>query len=444
VKLEQISEKYKGVFTDVQSRILSYDGLNKIMKGSNSEAKKLSNWFENFRNHISPDVVRIFRREWNSQIRFTAKLAASGETLGPTALTYLNRGEWLDLEVLKFYTHRQIEKFGLEDVVCYLAVDNDKMALNYVGGEMLTEGDMIASPDRKISTVQYCVCAMNLGEFHFVSLFASRQERKLYINDPSRLYSIHNIDIEENLLKVFFDAWKVKLKIVRDTKRNFQNDDVNCGVYSAEYNEQVLNAIKVCRDQRDQFRMPELLSVDANLMSAGVYRWRMAEFILHDNVGLPLSDYCYLLNYHMVGYSRSDLEKLVFKNGEETVVCTTCTRSYRKSEREVFVAEHNQSKIPKELHFVKNYTSGDYCAFCRSSDNLETRQYRKTTECQDGRQVGEIPKKMDPESPKLLTTPKREVSDDIELSKASSYEYLSEVSAESANTSIITASSSSA
>ena len=114
--------------------------------------------------------MRIFRREWNSQIRFTAKLAASGETLGPTALTYLNRGEWLDLEVLKFYTHRQIEKFGLEDVVCYLAVDNDKMALNYVGGEMLTQGDMIASPDRKISTVQYCVCAMNLGEFHFVSL----------------------------------------------------------------------------------------------------------------------------------------------------------------------------------------------------------------------------------------------------------------------------------
>ena len=108
----------------------------------------------------------------------TAKLMVSGQRLRPSDLLFLGNKEWLLHEILKFYTHRQIEMYGLESEVCYFAIDNAGLVESYeIEENKFVTDDLVASPDKKFSRdFQYCVCAFLIlipgshKGFHFVSI----------------------------------------------------------------------------------------------------------------------------------------------------------------------------------------------------------------------------------------------------------------------------------
>lgn len=415
VKENQISEEQKGVFKDVQNRILSYDKLNEIINGKNSKARELRDWVKTYEGSLSDDVRRIFTRSgWDSSVRFTAKLMASGQSVEPTDLLSLSDKSWLTLEVLRYYTHRQIERFGLQGQVCYFAMDCSELVKNYQNLEIF-QGSLVASPDKRLSKAQYCLCAFNLMRtghegFHFVSLFASKPHGTIYITDPS---TTNDTAEDAKIVQILQQAWGVEMKVVRETEKNHQQDGYNCGVYSAEYNEQILNAVKISKGDPNMFHMPDKLRVDVNLMSSGVYRWRMAEFMLHGDIGLPMDEYCYLVNHNRIDYTRKDLKEFRFNNGDEIVVCGTCRRAYRCSEREELLDNLNFKNLSKRLKFLQNYITGDYCVFCRSSENLERKTFVKKikeyTSISQVREIPEVPGKIELESPKMLSPDKREL-----------------------------------
>lgn len=107
------------------------------------------------------------------------KLARSGQFLTTDHFSSLKDTEWLALELAKFYTYRQIEKFDLQDQVCYCTFDNDAYYLpvkddvdyDELPKTKYANEEDYNSPEKKLKNgINYCICVCNIDRSHFVSL----------------------------------------------------------------------------------------------------------------------------------------------------------------------------------------------------------------------------------------------------------------------------------
>jgi len=419
VKPSEISPKHKSVFIDVESRIDRGD-LQNILSSSWESVLGKFEWETHFREHLSPDVRRFFCQSgWEENFTPTVKLMDSGQVLLAYDLASLRGDEWLTEKLLEFYTYRQIEKFGLQQTVRYCTINSASLVQNISKSGMDVKSkfaeDAINSPEKKLPEADYCICVYNVND-HYASLFASKKRKKIYISDSRSVEWINEDKIFKEIKEAFSIVWNVDMEIEKVVERDLQVDNNNCGVFAAEFNEQILRAIRLSLDASREFEWPGL-RVDIKLMARGVYRWKMAEYILHENIGLPLSNYSSLHTTHsyIVYFKKDDLKKLMFEGQEEKVVCSTCKRAYRPDDRTEFrkgfkLKDIENEDTRKKLEYVNNLLGEEeYCFFCRSTENLTVQRHSGGFTVPKSRQVEKLPNNpIDKEFPKRLTPKKKE------------------------------------
>ena len=102
------------------------------------------------------------------------KLTSSGQYLLAHDLFSLSNYGLLTNDLLKFYTYRQIEKFGLQNEVCYFTFDSFKLISDAAGskGDFLDQFAKggVNSTEINLPNMKYCICVYNNNNGHFGSL----------------------------------------------------------------------------------------------------------------------------------------------------------------------------------------------------------------------------------------------------------------------------------
>lgn len=144
---------------------------------------------------------------------------------------------------------------------------------------------------------KYVVGGFLINSNHWISIVACKDEGTIYITDPfsSSTPTSEKIFKKIEALLAFFNHGVIfhwNITAVSSLTSTTQTDGVNCGIYVIEMQEQVLKQIKELQNLNRPFRPPQLININQRHMRTGLYRWKIAEIIMHRNMRKDKSEVC--------------------------------------------------------------------------------------------------------------------------------------------------------
>jgi len=326
-------------------------------------------WVATFNNLLSSQAQRFFRNELK---KHTSDEIDKDLWLN-SVVAVSHRGELLKLrdlyslwtncpdsdigrDCLKYYTNRQIEMFGLENLCCYLPVDIEFETESF----SKTRKEIESEPMYKRRLQRMDESTFVIGGFlsvnHWISVFVNKNEEGvIHVTNsfgPRTYKKFHErIDEEDEdindrrqqdfrKIQTFFVTmgWGVRELVTTAMERDYQDDSFNCGVYTIEYNEQILKQIRRYKDNLANFRLPQSLVINRQAMVSGAYRWKIAETMLLPSLKQKTITYC---GKHVVnedawtntfdlanGPTPKKLKMIALAKDQNVVGCDSCFSLY--------------------------------------------------------------------------------------------------------------------
>jgi len=326
-------------------------------------------WVATFNNLLSSQAQRFFRNELK---KHTSDEIDKDLWLN-SVVAVSHRGEQLKLrdlyslwtncpdsdigrDCLKYYTNRQIEMFGLENLCCYLPVDIEFETESFSKTRKEIESEPMYKRRLQRMDESTFVIGGFLSENHWISVFVNKNEEGVIHVTNSfgpRTYKKFHERIDEKdedindrrqqdfrKIQTFFVTmgWGVRELVTDAMERDYQDDSFNCGVYTIEYNEQILKQIRRYKDNLAQFRLPQSLVINRQAMVSGAYRWKIAETMLLPSLKQKTITYC---GKHVVnedawtntfdlanGPTPKKLKMIALAKDENVVGCDSCFSLY--------------------------------------------------------------------------------------------------------------------
>jgi len=337
-----------------------YSRINTQQVASLVNGRRLD-WVDHYRQHTSPKLKREFKRELRVANEFQAdydpKLQAliaisrkkARHRLKLVDLYSLWTGsptEWVNYGCMRYYTGVQIDMFGLADKCCVLPFDKIADVNKFENRPRLLYEEFYSIRTEVMLNSEYVVGGFNINN-HWISVFARKNDDKIYINDPmgtdysrdltyvkgarqqekinggtvqdkfgieikfkieslqSKLGKLASSQDKTEATKIqvvlvlqqFFHENDWGIREVTSLRRDRQQDTYNCGVYTMEYNEHFLRQVKAHENAKKTnpehiFQLPDRLTINNDYMRAGLYRWKIAEIMLLDSVRINQKSFC--------------------------------------------------------------------------------------------------------------------------------------------------------